>query len=370
MVSMHPDRSCLVTLVAKWPQMSGGLHGQDLLPLCLQRHQAFPQQLYLVLSSPRCMSTWAVILSRLAPLALLLALAQSPAYATGEITTNIDFTSHTVADSIEDSVTPRASTKPATGPQMSDTSDEHEAEYTDSPSPQNQPRIIMSTPPPSPAFWPLYQRITWGANIVLTVLGYFGIMVAIRTLRAIERQTQSAETAANSAMESANALLSQVQAEAKSSRPWLLVSVQPSPTTENLFRVIVANRGHSPAEIVSSSERIGVATDERQLPLRPEYAKEQSSTLPVRAILLPGESMVLLSFGRDDVTWICKNPQGLRRVELRQEKIFLYGKIIYKDLVELPHSQNYETDWCCRYSHGERNSDLIVGGPSEYNRHT
>jgi hypothetical protein len=40
------------------------------------------------------------------------------------------------------------------------------------------------------------------------------------------------------------------------------------------------------------------------------------------------------------------------------------------DLLSSPGKQIHETDWCCWYVHGEKESALLVAGPPEYNRHT
>jgi hypothetical protein len=58
----------------------------------------------------------------------------------------------------------------------------------------------------------LHDRIAWAANLVLVLVGYVGIMLAISTLKKIERQTKYAEAAAEAAAECARAALLQAQA--------------------------------------------------------------------------------------------------------------------------------------------------------------
>jgi len=215
----------------------------------------------------------------------------------------------------------------------------------------------------------MHDRIAWGSNLVLTVLGYIGIMIGITTLKKIERQTKYAEDTAQAALDSANSALLNAQAIANSERPWLLITVEPSTKVANSFRIMATNRGRTPARVVATSDRIGIAIDESYLPKNPEFAKEEPTALSVPMILLPGESAVIQPFGREDVKWVCKTEESLRRIELNQDKIFLYGKVIYRDLIAT-HDKVHETDWCCRYIHGERISDLVITGPLEYIKHT
>jgi hypothetical protein len=248
-----------------------------------------------------------------------------------------------------------------------------EAKCDDGPCDHPKPHIaVTNAPAPAPTArvvtW--QDNVAWGANILLAVLGYVGIMMGFSLLKKIDRQTEYAETAAQAATEAANAASMQAQMMINAERPWLLIRVEPAPQMANSFRIMATNRGRGPAEIISSSERIGLAADETQLPDKPEFAKKQSSELPAQTILLPGESMILLSFGRDDMKWVCKTDEGLRRVEQRKDIIFIYGKVVYRDLLAPDEKHIHDTDWCCRYNHGETASSLIVAGPQKYIRHT
>jgi hypothetical protein len=230
-----------------------------------------------------------------------------------------------------------------------------------------QPRITVANPPAPPPTWPLRDRISWGANLLLAFVGYAGIMLAVGTLRKIERQTRANETIAQAAIESANAALLHAQAILDAERPWILISVEPSPAGRNTFKIIATNRGRSPAEIIASADRIGIAAEERNLPKEPEFSREKPLNTPV--ILLPGESTVVQPFGRDDVKWVCKSEEAIRRVETWQDNIFLYGRLIYRSLLSPHAGKIHQTDWCCRYVHGETTSSLVIGGPPEYNKH-
>jgi hypothetical protein len=295
--------------------------------------------------------------------------------------------------------TPAVAASPAGSPSAESRS--REAGSEDSSSDQRpQPHISVVTAPPTVAMqpWGMREWVAWVANLVLVVLGYYGIFLGVRTLKSIDTHIESAEATAQAALDAAKAvsaiaqtaldgvkttsLIAQAaadtahaaslsaQAIVNSERPWMLISVEPSREVKNQFRIMAFNRGRTPAEVIASTDQIGLAVDENYLPKTPEYSSKDSGLLPTPIILLPGESMVVQPFGRDDLKWVCKTPERLRQVELWQNKIFIHGKLTYRDLIASPDRQLHETHWCCRYVHGESSSDLVMSGPLEYNKHT
>ena len=232
------------------------------------------------------------------------------------------------------------------------------------------PHITVANPPPTQVPWTLHERITWGANLVLVFLGYAGIMMAIQLLRKIDRQTGYAEASAETAAASAQAALLNAQAVIHAERPWLLITVEASKSIENSFTVVATNRGRTPAKIVATAERTRITIDEKHLPPMPEYKNERPGAPVVPIILVPGESAVIKPFCRDDVKGLCDSEERFKRIETWDEKVFLYGKVIYKDLIAPGDDQGHETNWCCWYIHGRQNSGLVIAGPPEYNSHT
>ncbi len=235
------------------------------------------------------------------------------------------------------------------------------------------PHISIATPAPAPAPWPVQDRISWAANLLLLLIAYIGVMLALSALRKIERQTRSAETAAQAAAESAQAAMqfaqNQAKAQADAERPWILVTAEPEPGIPNGFTVVAGNRGRSPARIISMAEEITLAKDESQLPLEPAFKSETTSPREP-LILLPGESVNIKSIRRDSVNSICTTPEDLDRVETWESRIYLYGKIVYEGLVPSGNGRSHETSWCCWYIHGHQKSGLVIAGPREYNQHT
>jgi hypothetical protein len=230
--------------------------------------------------------------------------------------------------------------------------------------------ITIATPAPAPEPWPLPQRIAWAANLVLVILGYVGILLAISTLRKIERQTRYAEAAAAAAAESAEAALLHAKAMVRAERPWVLVAVEPSRSVENGFAVVATNRGRGPARIESAVDAIAIAIDEEHLPATPEYGNAEPDAPAAAVILLPGESAAIKSFCRDDVKGVCETGEKLKRVEDWEEKIFLYGKVVYRDLMAPGEDQPHESSWCCWYIHGRQKSGMVMAGPPAYSLHS
>jgi hypothetical protein len=239
------------------------------------------------------------------------------------------------------------------------------------------PRSITVQPPPAPIVWTLHERILWGAYLVLAILGYAGIMMAVSTLRKIERQTRIADdtataafTAANAAAETAQAALLHAQAIANAERPWVLVTAEPTRGVESSFDITATNRGHSPATITSALDQVLFAADEALLPDLPDFAPTASGARFVPIILLPGESATLKTFSREDVRGLCDSDEKFKSVESWDERIFLCGKVAYNDLIAPAGKGSHETVWCCWYIHGKQRSALVPAGPAEYNSHT
>jgi hypothetical protein len=232
------------------------------------------------------------------------------------------------------------------------------------------PHITVADPPSTLAPSALRDQITWAANLVLVIFGYVGIILAVSTLKKIERHTRSAQAIAEAAADSAQAALLNAQAIIDSGRPWLLISAEASRSSENSFTVMATNRGRSPAKIISSVEQIVIAVDETHLPIPPAYKTVEPGGPFVPIILLPGESTVIKPFSRDDLKAICETKETLKRVEYWEEKVYIYGKVVYRDLIATTDKQDHETAWCCWYIHGRQKSGLVVAGPPEYNLHT
>jgi hypothetical protein len=232
---------------------------------------------------------------------------------------------------------------------------------------QPPPRVTVVNPSPTVLPWSLHEQIAWGANLVLVILGYVGIMMGLSLLKKIERQTGYGEAAAEAAAASAQAALLNAQTIIHSERPWILVTVEPSRSMENSFTVMASNRGRTPAKIIASEKQTRIAIDEKHLPGSPEYKNGEAGAQLASIILLPGESTPIQHFCRDDVRGLCDSEERYRRIETWEEKIFLYGRVAYKDLISPADCEVHQTNW---YIHGRNNSGLVMAGAPEYSTHT
>lgn len=231
-------------------------------------------------------------------------------------------------------------------------------------------QVRVADAPPLAPFWPLHERILWAALLILVVLGYVGIMISVSTLKKIARQTEVGEAAAAAAAESARAALLHAEAIVQAERPWILVSVEPTPGVMNGFTVIASNRGRTPARIVAIPHKIEFAEDESRLPEVPQYQDPNPNAPFVPIILIPGEHVQITTFCREDVRGFCASDEQFDRVTNWEERIFLYGRVTYRDLVSPQDEQVRQSAWCFWYIHGHQNSGMVPAGPRNYNLHT
>ena len=231
------------------------------------------------------------------------------------------------------------------------------------------PQIVVTPSPPQAAPWTWHDKVLWGADIVLVILGYLGVLLGLKVLNNIQRQTEFGVSAAQAALQCANAALESSQAIVDSGRPWIVVTVEPLLTIEHGFKVMATNRGRTPARILAKADCVKIAQDETKLPETPDYDSGKSATPFEPIILLPGESAGIRPFRRSDVRSHCASEDQLKRLEKWEEKLFVYGRVIYRDLISPLDQPNHETDWCCWYVCGEKDA-LVLAGPPEYNKHS
>jgi hypothetical protein len=239
---------------------------------------------------------------------------------------------------------------------------------TTGPCDEKQPYITIATPAPAPEPWSLQDRIKWLTVVLLVLIAYVAVWLAVSLLRKIERQTRFAEVTAQAAADTAKAVLAMAENQARAERPWILVSTEPTTGITNSFAVVATNRGRSPARIATLLEGTAILADEFKLPAAPVYkTAPRPPAAPI--VLLPGETMTIKTFSREEMPAVCESPEQVQRVEEWEERIFFYGNIQYADLVA-PSGSLHETGWCCWYIHGRQKSGMIMAGPPEYNRHT
>jgi len=243
------------------------------------------------------------------------------------------------------------------------------ASTTPEATPQPPPQIVVTAPPAQAAPWSWHDKVLWGVEIVLVILGYAGVLLALKTLKIIQRQAEFGVSAAQAALQCANAALESSQAIVDSGRPWIVITVEPFLSVEHGFKVMATNRGRTPARILAKADCVRIAKDDGELPTPPDYESGKSATPFEPIILLPGETAGIRPFRRTDVRSYCSSDEQLKRLERWDEKLFVYGKVIYRDLISPLDQPNHETDWCCWYVYADKDA-LVLAGPPEYNKHS
>jgi len=300
-------------------------------------------------------------------LVLIVACGVSPAFSRAQ--SDSDATPRTVTSApkplqaVPKAGTGGTTTKPAAKPPQSLPADPGSDQPTGTPQ-----QIVVTSPTELPSAWTWHDKVLWGALLVLVILGYIGVILALRILKNIQRQTEFGVSAAQAALQCANAALESSQAIVDSGRPWIVITIEPFLTVEHGFKVMATNRGRTPARILAKADCVKIATDETKLPATPDYDSGKSATPFEPIILLPGESAGIRPFRRADVRSYCGSDEQFKRVEKWEEKVFIYGRVIYRDLISPLDQPNHETDWCCWYVYGEKDA-LVIAGPPEYNKH-
>ena len=235
---------------------------------------------------------------------------------------------------------------------------------------EQHPPFIVTLPSQPAQPWLLRERISWGVYLVLALVGYVGIMIALSTLKKIERNTVLAETTAQAALDASQAALATAQSILLAERPWILVSVEPTIDKPNSFTITATNKGRTPATITALFDQVGIKSDEAHLPEVPEYAEQPDPRPMIPVTLVPGESTPIKVFSRDDVAAICASDEQFKRIENWDEKLFLHGRIAYRDLIAPQGRSEHQTNWCCWYIHGRQKSGMVIAGPPAYNAHS
>jgi hypothetical protein len=197
-------------------------------------------------------------------------------------------------------------------------------------------------------------------TLALVIVGIGGIVIAVRTLIAIERQTKAAEDAAETALLSAKAL-------ADAERPWLAVDVAPIEGLPYAFQFSVKNLGRTPAKLIGTST-VQVVCE--TLPDEPEYPDGLSAVEGKREesgeawMLAPNEiwKFKVVDMSGIEPGWMM-NQLAFNDVKTGKRKFFYFGKVQYRDVFG---PDVHETGFCYIY----RLADFRRFSAPAYNRYT
>jgi hypothetical protein len=171
-------------------------------------------------------------------------------------------------------------------------------------------------------------------NILLFAVGFAGIVVAVLTLRKIERQTKAGEVAAEAALANTKALIA-------AERAWIVVTAKCSSPNEFLFTA--TNVGRTPAKVISIYGNKIVINRGEELPLPFQENMEESLISTPPCFLPPTSSCPAFSFNLEQL--FAGNPNVMRLITIALQEIYFYGKIRYFDTLEDPAKSIHETTW-------------------------
>jgi hypothetical protein len=149
--------------------------------------------------------------------AVFLTIAQAPVPAVGKATNNSTRNTQTQNQSTGTSKNP--ATPPVASHAKESDSTALKSESDNGTSSLDQISINITNPTTMPIPWGWKEWWIWGANLTLVAVGIGGIVVAVCTLKKIERQTKATEDATKIAKENMAALISKERARVRVEPP-------------------------------------------------------------------------------------------------------------------------------------------------------
>jgi hypothetical protein len=139
----------------------------------------------------------------------------------------------------------------------------------------DQVSINVCEPTSTSIPWTWHEKIAWGAGLLLVVFGIWGVQIAVRTLKNVERQTKAAVISAKAARR-------QTIIAMNAQRAWVMGTLEnvpawhPDPTRLEFMDVkpVFRNYGETPGKILSIHMRVQYLADEEQLAEFPVYKSE------------------------------------------------------------------------------------------------
>lgn len=173
---------------------------------------------------------------------------------------------------------------------------------------------------------------------------------------------------ANETKKAAEAALLNTQAVINSERPWIVMTIGQG-KKPNEFLLKAVNRGRTPAAILSAGEAVAIIEPGTPLPAVPKYTRVKKYEAPV--MLIQGEYQTVLEFDRKHLRSLCDDRERFAKAEECSQMTYIFGNVIYKDLLASAEASPHETRWCCTvWLMDEEDELFFTEGSSEYTRHT
>ena len=204
-------------------------------------------------------------------------------------------------------------------------------------------------------------RIAFAANLLLVGVGIWGIIVAIRSVKAAEKSASAAEQNAVAAKDGAQASLLNARTLVRAERPWLVVEATGFPNVT--FRAV--NKGRTPAQLLwyNNFPTISHPLIDEQIgqPHFGMFYEVEGSQIMNIPWVFPDCDMGVGEYPTDALKHGA--PQLWEEIHTVKRWLYLYSAIKYKG----PFSEDvYETRYCFRVS---ANGHVMAGDPG-YNSHT
>jgi hypothetical protein len=207
--------------------------------------------------------------------------------------------------------------------------------------------------PQKPPFWE--KVIAWPEGITT--------IAVICTLFVIAWQSVETRKAAQAGLLNAQALIN-------AERPWIMATVEEVVGPTGGFGLYITNKGRTPAMITGAYIGAASVLDVTALPEKSPYFR---GNMVKDRIILPEEKQSITWF---DGTTIKRLANDESSDYFWEREVYVFGKILYRDLLSAPSKVPHETRWIGLYRFpSEDFSDSIfsfqgIGIPDEYDRYT
>ncbi|MGB7845886.1 MAG: hypothetical protein WBL63_09750, partial [Candidatus Acidiferrum sp.] len=175
-----------------------------------------------------------------------------------------------------------------------------------------------------------------------------------------------AKGAAEAAKANAEAARLNAQAVIDAERPWMVITIHPSPGLPGNCVLRATNKGRTPAEIESGDFAFTFTSRPDDLPVPATY--RDPFVVPHQIFLTQGDGFDVSPISPQST--IDNAPEMKQRTQMGNQFLFFYGRICYRGVFTKEGREHfqYETRWCYNYDVSKR--QFLRSGPEEYNRFT
>jgi hypothetical protein len=201
---------------------------------------------------------------------------------------------------------------------------------------------------------------TW-ANWALFLAAFGAGVIALKTLKAIQHESEEIKSVAKAANANAQAV---IEAE----RPWIVIEIRPGKVEMgkvNLEQFIFTaiNKGRTPAEFISGDATYRFVSDPMK-PAPPPPLFPSPFNRPNETLIVQGAEFDIFPSGIWPRRLVVQN-RDLKGEDNLPLVLVVYGRICYRNVID---RTEHETWWCHAYNFQE--DRFIATGPDGYNKHT